>query len=237
MTDRTPSFAARFRGFLPVVVDVETGGFNPRTDALLEIAAVLIDMDEDGKLQPGRYHHFHVDPFEGANIEQSALDFTGIDPDNPLRGAVPEQEAINGIFDAVRHAMRNYSCNRAVLVGHNAFFDHDFVKAAATRIDHKRNPFHPFSCFDTATLGGLAFGQTVLAKACEMAGIPFSQKEAHSALYDAQRTAELFCTIVNHWQSFGGWPPVPPSEMAPTLAKNPVKLQDDDMDFSKEFGA
>ncbi|MFN3714094.1 MAG: ribonuclease T [Alcanivoracaceae bacterium] len=236
MTDQTPSLAARFRGFLPVVVDVETGGFNPRTDALLEIAAVLIDMDEDGRLQPGRWCHYHVEPFEGANIEQAALDFTGIDPENPLRGAVSEQEALSGVFDLSRQAVRHYGCNRAVLVGHNAFFDNDFVKAAAVRVDHKRNPFHPFSCFDTATLGGLAFGQTVLAKACEMAGIPFDQREAHSALYDAQRTAELFCTIVNHWHSLGGWPPVPPAEMPPTLAKNPVKARGDDMDFSETFG-
>ena len=236
MTDQTPSLAARFRGFLPVVVDVETGGFNPRTDALLEIAAVLIDIDAQGNLQPGRWVHYHVEPFEGANIEQAALDFTGIDPDNPLRGAVPELEAINGVFDSVRQAVRQHGCNRAVLVGHNAFFDHDFVKAAVQRVEHKRNPFHPFSCFDTATLGGLAFGQTVLAKACEMAGIAFSQREAHSALYDAQRTAELFCTIVNHWKTLGGWPPVPATDMPPTLAKNPVPEGDDDMDFSKEFG-
>ncbi|PKM23001.1 MAG: ribonuclease T [Gammaproteobacteria bacterium HGW-Gammaproteobacteria-14] len=236
MTDRKPSLAARFRGFMPVVVDVETGGFNPRTDALLEIAAVLIDMDDDGKLRPGRYHHFHVDPFDGANIEQAALDFTGIDPDNPLRGAVPEDQAINGIFDPVRKAMRNYECNRAVLVGHNAFFDHDFVKAAASRIGCKRDPFHPFSCFDTASLAGLALGQTVLAKACEMAGIPFDQREAHSALYDAMRTAELFCTIVNHWQALGGWPPAPPSEMPPTLSDKPLR-QDSAMDFSAAFGA
>ena len=236
MTDRNSSLATRFRGFLPVVVDVETGGFNHRTDALLEIAAVLVEMDDNGKLQPGRYHHYHVEPFEGANLEPAALEFTGIDPYNPLRGAVSESEAIHNIFDVVREALRAQGCNRAVLVGHNAFFDSDFVKAAAGRINHKRNPFHPFSCFDTASLAGLAFGQTVLAKACEMAGIPFSQREAHSALYDAQRTAELFCTIVNHWHALGGWPPVPPSELPPTLAKNPVKSRDDDMDFSKEFG-
>ncbi|HAV68246.1 MAG TPA: ribonuclease T, partial [Alcanivorax sp.] len=45
MTNQHPSLALRFRGFLPVVVDVETGGFDARNDALLEIAAVLLDMD------------------------------------------------------------------------------------------------------------------------------------------------------------------------------------------------
>ncbi|MDF1821484.1 MAG: ribonuclease T [Alcanivoracaceae bacterium] len=219
MSDSSPSMARRFRGFLPVVVDVETGGFNPRTDALLEIAAVLIEMDDDGMLYPGESHHFNVDPFPGANIEQAALDFTGIDPDNPLRHPVSEAEALKGVFDPVRRAVKRHGCTRAVLVGHNAFFDHDFVKAAVTRTDHKRDPFHPFSCFDTVSLAGLAFGQTVLAKACDMAGIPFDQREAHSAVYDAERTAELFCTVVNHWRGLGGWPTVAPLERPPTLKK------------------
>src|SRR5690606_4949068 len=97
-----------------------------------------------------------------------------------------------------------FDCNRAVLVGHNAFFDHQFLYAAATRAQIKRNPFHPFSCFDTATLGGVALGQTVLARACHAAGISLCQKEAHSALYDAEKTADLFCHIVNRWKALGG---------------------------------
>lgn len=218
MTDSAPCLSRRFRGFLPVVIDVETGGFNAQTDALLEIAAVQIEMDGRGRLKPGESHHFNVDPFPGANLNQEALDFTGIDPSNPLRGAVDEHTALKGIFDPVRKAVKRNGCTRAVLVGHNAFFDHDFVKAAVVRTDIKRDPFHPFSCFDTVSLSALAFGQTVLARACEMAGIPFSQREAHSALYDAQRTAELFCTIMNHWHDMGGWPPPSPGEMPPTLA-------------------
>ena len=69
-------FAQRFRGFLPVIVDVETGGFNAETDALLEVAAVTLRMDEDGLLHRDETFDCHLDPFEGANIEQSALDFT-----------------------------------------------------------------------------------------------------------------------------------------------------------------
>lgn len=217
MSQDGPTLDLRFRGFLPVVVDVETGGFNPRTDALLEIAAVMIDMDGKGMLSPGRSVHYHVEPFDGANMEAAALEFTGIDPHNPLRGAVNEYEALNGIFDVVRRGLKQYDCTRAVLVGHNAFFDHDFVKAAVARSDIKRDPFHPFSCFDTVTLAGLAFGQTVLARACESAGIPFDQREAHSALYDTQRTAELFCTIVNRFRMIGGWPPPGVLEYPPTL--------------------
>lgn len=204
MSADTPKIADRFRGFLPVVIDVETGGFNAQTDALLEIAAVIIAMDEDGFVYPGKSVHQHVMPFEGANIEKSALEFTGIDPYHPFRKAVNESAALGEIFKPVRHAIKENGCTRAILVGHNAFFDHDFLKAAVNRAGIKRNPFHPFSCFDTATLAGLAVGQTVLAKACEAANIDFDQREAHSALYDTEKTAELFCYIVNRWKMLGG---------------------------------
>jgi ribonuclease T len=195
----------RFRGFLPVIIDLETGGFNALSDAILEIAASIVRMDEDGLLRVHQTISHHVMPFEGANIEQSALDFTGIDPWHPFREAVPEAEALGDIFKVVRREIREQGCNRAILVAHNAHFDAGFINAAVERCEIKRNPFHPFSHFDTATLGGLAVGQTVLAKACAGAGIPFDNNEAHSALYDAQRTAELFCSIVNRWRELGGW--------------------------------
>ena len=197
----------RFRGFLPVVVDVETGGFDPGADAILEIAACILRMDQDGRLQTHATHHYHVAPFPGANIEDSALRFTGIDPYHPFREAVPEREALTGIFDAIRRELKARECNRAVLVGHNAHFDASFIAAAVERCDMKRNPFHPFSHFDTATLAGLAFGHTVLARACELANIQFDTYRAHSALYDAKRTAQLFCEIVNRWEAMGGWQP------------------------------
>lgn len=197
----------RFRGFLPVVIDVETGGFIAATDAVLEIAATIVRMDEDGNMAVHRTWNFHVMPFEGANIEQAALDFTGIDPWHPFREAVSEAEAFEELFRVVRKEIRDQACNRAILVGHNAHFDAGFVNAAVARCGIKRNPFHPFSFFDTATLSGLAYGQTVLAKACKEAGIAFDNAEAHSAAYDAERTAELFCEIVNRWKDSGGWLP------------------------------
>jgi ribonuclease T len=195
----------RFRGFLPVVIDVETGGFNASTDAILEIAATLMRMDSSGHLEIYSTHSFNVAPFEGANIEQSALDFTGIDPWHPFREAVSEDQAFTDLFTAVRREIKEQGCSRAILVGHNAHFDGGFVSAAVERCSIKRNPFHPFSFFDTATLSGLAYGQTVLAKACEAAGIEFDNNEAHAATYDTQKTAELFCTIVNRWRDMGGW--------------------------------
>jgi len=197
--------ADRFRGFLPVVVDVETAGFNSRTDALLEVAAVTLTMDENGYLIIDKEYDAKVEPFEGANLEQAALDFTGIDPFDPDRGAIGEHDALEAIFKPIRKSIKSHDCKRAILVGHNAAFDHGFVCNAAERAQIKRNPFHPFSTFDTATLAGLAFGQTVLARACDAAGIDFDGKQAHSALYDTVKTAELFCTIVNRWKDLGGW--------------------------------
>jgi ribonuclease T len=197
--------ARRFRGYLPVVVDVECGGFNPATDALLEIAATTIGMDEKGFLFPEHSHFFRVEPFKGANIEAAALEFTGIKLDHPLRMAVSEESALTDIFRGVRKAVKANGCKRAILVGHNSSFDLAFLNAAIARTAIKRNPFHPFSSFDTATLAGLAYGQTVLAKACQAAGIEFDSREAHSARYDTEKTADLFCGIVNRWKQLGGW--------------------------------
>jgi len=182
-------------------VDVETGGFDADRDALLEIAAVAVGMDQEGKLYPHPVVSTHVEPFPGANIDPRALEITGIDPDNPLRAALNERAALDHIFQAVRAAVRGNECQRAILVGHNAAFDLGFLNAAVRRVGHKRNPFHPFSCFDTATLSGLLYGQTVLSKSVLAAGYSFDSSEAHSAVYDAERTALLFCRIVNRLRS------------------------------------
>lgn len=196
---RTP-IASRFRGFLPVVVDVETAGLNSQTDALLEIAAVILEMDEQGYLRPGPTYAAHVLPFPGAHLSEESLAFNGIDPYHPFREAVPELEALKDIFRPVRRAVSDANCSRAILVGHNPLFDLAFLNAAVERTQVKRNPFHPFSSFDTATLGGLVYGQTVLSRVVQAAGMDWDNRQAHSAIYDAKRTADLFCLIVNRWK-------------------------------------
>lgn len=206
MSAQFPSIAHRFRGYLPVIVDLETGGFDAIKNPVLEIGAVSVVMNEQGKLQPGEKFHYHIEPYPGLYIEPAALEFTGIDPTHPFRQAVSERDGLAELFQNLRRLQKDANCQRCVLVGHNAWFDLAFLRAATERNDVKRSPFHSFTSFDTATLGGLAFGQTVLAKACQAAGIAFDTREAHSALYDAERTAELFCLIVNRWQTLGGWP-------------------------------
>jgi ribonuclease T len=201
MSATATRYAERFRGFLPVVVDIESGGFDCERDALLEIAAVVIRMDEHGVVHPDPVVSTHVVPFPGANIDPRSLEITGIDPTHPFRAAVEEREALDVIFRPVRQALRQFECQRAILVGHNAAFDINFLNAAIRRTGHKRSPFHLFSCFDTATLAGLAYGQTVLSRAVQAAGFEWNAIEAHSAVYDAERTALIFCDIVNRWKA------------------------------------
>jgi ribonuclease T len=194
-----PNIADRFRGFLPVIIDVETSGFDPDKNALLEIAAVPIIIDNQGLMSPGATTGCHVEPFEGAELDPRALEFTGIDPHHPFRLAKTETEALELIFKPIRTLIKSKQCSRAILVGHNPFFDLSFLKAAIDRCNIKKHPFHSFSTFDTATLAGLAYGQTVLARAAIAAGIEWDNEQAHSAIYDAEKTAELFCKIVNTW--------------------------------------
>jgi ribonuclease T len=205
VTEAPPSaLAARFRGFLPVIVDVETGGFNCATDALLEVAAVFVRFDDAGDLTPGEHHRYIVKPFDGSRLDPASLQVTGIDPFHPLRPAIDESEALRALFQEVRKELKATGCTRAVLVGHNSFFDLQFLNAAAERTGIKRNPFHPFSSFDTATLAGVAFGQTVLSRAVTAAGFEWQDDRAHSALYDAEMTARLFCSVVNRFRGVFG---------------------------------
>jgi ribonuclease T len=193
--------AQRFRGYLPVIVDIETSGFNPKKNALLEIAAVIVEFNSNHDLEITERYTTHVVPFKNAELDAAALKFNGIDPHHPFRMAINEKDALDMLFKPIKHAVKRNNCTRAILVGHNPAFDIGFLNAAIQRTQIKRSPFHPFSTFDTATLGGLAYQQTVLAKIAQTAGLEWDNDKAHSALYDAEMTAELFCMIVNRWRS------------------------------------
>jgi ribonuclease T len=204
----THPMARRFRGFLPVVVDVETGGFDCRRHALLEIAAVPVTLDADGMLHPGEAVSTHVEPVPGSVLDPKSMEITGIDVGHPFRFAKTERAALDHVFHHVRAWAKAAGCQRAILVGHNAHFDLDFLNAAVARTSHKRNPFHPFSTFDTVSLAGMAYGQTVLSRAMQAAGLDWDGNQAHSAVYDAERTAALFCDILNRWRRLAGPDPL-----------------------------
>lgn len=198
------SLKARFRGFLPIVIDVETGGVDPKRDALLELGAVSIKMDDEGLIHPDQSYHYHIKPYEGGNLDPDALAFNKIDPFHPFRFAVEEKVALTEFFEAIQKECKEKKCTRGVIVGHNAWFDQHFVNTAAARCKITKTPFHGFTSLDTASLSALAYGQTVLSKALKAANLSYNTEEAHSAMYDAQRTAELFCAIVNRWKALGG---------------------------------
>lgn len=213
MSEAVPSpLASRFRGYFPVIVDIETAGFNAKTDAMLELAATTVTMNEQGQLLPGNTYSYNIQPFPNANLEASSLAFTGIDPFCPERKALEEKVALSELFKALRKEQKAHDCQRTVLVAHNAAFDNAFLNAAIERTKHKRSPFHPFVTFDTTTLSGLVVGKTVLSEACELLGIEFDKDKAHSAAYDSEKTAELFCNMVNRYQALGGWPFVSESD-------------------------
>ncbi|QCI24280.1 ribonuclease T [Buchnera aphidicola (Muscaphis stroyani)] len=205
-TQKCNLLSDRFRTFYPVIIDIETAGFNAKTDALLEISIITLRMDESGWLHKESKLHFHIKPFKGSIIKPDAIAFNKIDPFNPLRGAISEKTAITSILKMVNKGIKVQGCSKGIVVAHNANFDHNFLMAAMDREKVKKNPFHPFVTFDTASLSALAVGETVLAKACKAIGLPFDNNQAHSALYDTLQTANLFCAIVNRWKYLGGWP-------------------------------
>jgi ribonuclease T len=191
------NLAKRFRGLLPIVIDVETSGLDASSNALLELAAVSLGLDSTGKIFPQETFSYFIEPFPGAILDAEALEITGIDPLQPLRYAIPERQALERLFTHIRMQLTAAGCARAVLVGHNAWFDLAFLLAAAKRSGISDAPIHSFTTFDTATLAAVALGETVLARAVREAGFDFDVNKAHSAVYDAQRTADLFCFIVN----------------------------------------
>ena len=205
MSENKPHpMSRRFRGFMPVVIDVETGGFNAQKDALLEVAAVILKIDDNGIIEIDEQVSKHIIPFEGSNMDPKSMEVNGIDPYHPFRMAIPEKQALEEIFKVIRNAMKKVGCKRSIMVGHNTMMDLNAVNGAAERCHIKRNPFHPFSTFDTVSLAGLAHGQTVLSRAVQAADIEWENEHAHSAAYDAHKTAELFCSIVNRWRKTNG---------------------------------
>ena len=200
MSELQNPLANRFRGYLPVIIDIETAGFDSKKNPLLEIAAVIVERNHQDTLEITESHSSHIVPFKSSELDQAALKFTGIDPYHPFRFALEEKEALTKLFAPIRAAVKRNECTRAILVGHNPAFDIGFLNAAISRTKIKRSPFHAFSCFDTATLGGLVYQQTVLAKIAKAAGLAWDAEKAHSALYDAEQTAELFCMMVNRWE-------------------------------------
>lgn len=135
------------------------------------------------------------------------IDFLHIDPFDESRNLVTESDALLPMFKVIKKKLKEQGCKRAILVGHNAHFDHSFIFAAIDRLKAaSKSPFHPFSVIDTASLSMLMLGQSVLQKACYAAHVDFDQNCAHGAAYDTRKETELFCAILNRFTKFCGTP-------------------------------
>ena len=138
MTKKT-KMSQRFDGYLPVVVDVETSGVDPTKNGLLELAAVSVDFNQDDVLEVNKEtYSAHVTLFDGAKVDQQALQINKIDPDHPFRFAISEEQMLKELFEYVNTALKQTGCRRALLVGHNAHFDLSFLQAAMKRCKVKK---------------------------------------------------------------------------------------------------
>ena len=189
----------RFRRFLPVVIDIETGGLDYRTAPILEIALYFLKM-ENAELQLDDYIHFHIKPFTGSQAEEKSIEFIGYESEK-IPHMEEEHTAFSSICESVKKRIIKENCVRAILVGHNAHFDLSFFNAAIKRCQLK-SPFHTFSTLDTVSTSALLFGHTVLCQACKLADIEWDNQQAHNALYDCKKTATLFCQSINQIQQF-----------------------------------
>ena len=145
------------------------------------------------------FDHYHVVPKKYTRITNTALSFNKIIPDHPFRLALEEKKVLCKLYGKIKKNVKENKCLKAVLVGHNAWFDLSFLVEANKRNKITNMPLHQFTSFDTATLGALVYGQTVLSQILNAAHIKFNDEKAHSALYDAIKTAQLFCKVINQF--------------------------------------
>ena len=87
----------RFRGYLPVVLDLETGGFDHQVNPILELACCFVQMQDD-RLSIKGQESWNVQPVDGMVVEPASLKVTGIDLDDPHRDAMDEASVLKDFF-------------------------------------------------------------------------------------------------------------------------------------------
>jgi len=159
-----------------VAIDLETTGFDPDADRIIEIGAVRLTAERDGTVVPGQRFVTFVDP--GRALSGAISRITGIH-DADLAGATSPETAIA--------ALRDFLGDGVTLVGHNVAFDAAFLERAGI-------PELPR--LDTAELASIllpsAASYALQRLAADEAIAPGA---AHRALHDALTCASVLSAL------------------------------------------
>jgi DNA polymerase-3 subunit epsilon len=168
-----------------VVVDVETTGWDPGSDALTEVAAARFT----GGVPCGTFHSL-VDP--GVPIPPVVTELTGID-DELVRGAPDAAIVLAQLTDMI---------GDGVLVGHNIEFDRSFIDASLVRSEAS-----PLSnvAVDTLHLARRLVREDVLD--CKLSTLArrfrLEHRPSHRALEDVLATADLLHALIERATGYG----------------------------------
>jgi len=159
-----------------VVFDIETTGFSPVNNRIIEIGAVKV---------------------KGGEIADKFSAF--VNPDVPIPFEIEKLTGINDsmVKDApyIEQVLPEFLsfCEGAVLVAHNAGFDMSFIKENALR----QGIFRKFTCVDTLGIARILLphqGKHTLDAVAKAMGV--SLENHHRAVDDAQATAEIFVKFI-----------------------------------------
>ncbi len=159
-----------------VVFDIETTGFSPVNDRIIEIGAVKV---KDGKVKE-RFSSF-------------------VNPDRPIPFRIEQLTSINDsmVVDAetIEKVLPEFLdfCGDAVLAAHNAGFDMSFIKENARRLGIARE----FTCLDTMGIARLLLpGQAKHTLDAVAKTLHLSLENHHRAVDDAECTAEMYLAFL-----------------------------------------
>jgi DNA polymerase III epsilon subunit-like protein len=199
-----------------IVIDTETGGFEPHDNPLTEVAMVAVDAEMNELFS---YENL-VQPYDN-DLEYSigAQKVTGITSQMCQRDGIPLKQIVSDMCAAAKECKTGRGeANKPIIVAHNANFENKFLtdvfhregvqisKFFQTVKDYQGN--ESFKYLDTIDLCKMTWaGETnaienfKLATCCKKAGIELI--DAHRAMQDTRYTAILFCYLMDRIRSIG----------------------------------
>ena len=181
-----------------IAVDVETSGINPRENALLSIGAV--DM-----ANPDNRFYIECRPFEGAVIEDEALQVNGFTREQIEGQSLSECEAVKEFVAWVKAV----GIDKPLMCGQNVTFDRDFIRHACERCE-MRSPFnyrvvdiHSVAWYYITMNGSRPPKNLSLNRILEMTGAG-REPDPHNALTGAMCAAEVISRMLTKQSLFPG---------------------------------